>query len=86
MLKIKDSVDLKELEKFGYIENKPFNYLKFFVDTPVRCDLISIDIKTRRVERVIKEIYSKEVKPKKVCEKYIIDLIDAGLIEKDGNI
>lgn len=30
MLKIKDSVDLKELEKFGYIENKPFNYLKFF--------------------------------------------------------
>ena len=83
MLKIKDNVDFEELERFGYYENKPFNHIKVLVDTEIRYDAIVVDIKTKKIERIIKEIYMKEIKCKKVCEKYIQDLIQAGLVEKE---
>ena len=82
MFKIKDDINLKELEKFGYYENKPFNYIKALVDTEIRYDAIVVNIKTKKIERIIKEIYMKEIKCKKVCKKYIQDLIQAGLVEK----
>lgn len=60
MLKIKDNVDLKELEKFGfklkYNENngKPFSYEKEFIGWNRRSD-ITIYIEDREINCYIEE-------------------------------
>lgn len=82
MLKIRDEVDLKELEKFGYLENRPYNYLKHLIDKEYYLDTVMIDIDTRIITRHIKEIYSREKCFKKVPLGFIHDLIEAGLVEK----
>jgi uncharacterized membrane protein YfhO len=77
MLKIKDNVDLKELEKFGfkYYEGKNYNFyenksqeneeLTYFVD----CDLKNITVSTFDGDEV-------EV------DNLLYDLIKADLVEK----
>lgn len=81
MLKIKDNVDLKELEKFGfrlkYNENNglPFYYEKEFIGLNRRSD-ITIYIKDKELN-----IYIEETK--EVIET-LYDLIQAGLVEKVG--
>ena len=82
MLKIKDNVDLKELEKFGYEKNEPFNYIKHLVDKPYYLDSIQVDLKTRKITRHIKQMYEPETKCKRVISYCIIDLINADLVEK----
>lgn len=82
MLKIKDNVDLKELEKFGYEENYPYNYLKFIIDTKMKIDVLHIDLKTRKIDRTIKEYLTPEIVCKTVKQQYIADLIKADLVEK----
>ena len=79
MLKIKDNVDLKELEKFGFqlvgerfesyrvnIENKGYNYRAFLIVTPVSRK-ISIDTGSTYIKDKLDILY---------------DLIKADLVEK----
>lgn len=72
-LYIKDNVDLKQLEKFGF-ENYKYRYGRD-VDEEW---LIIVDKKTRQIENwnFLYGSYKKDI------EKYIEDLIQAGLVEK----
>ena len=79
MLKIKDNVDLKELEKFGfvYFEGRNYNFyecksnenieLTYFVD----CDFRNITVSTYDGDEV-------------ELDNLIYDLIKADLVEKVG--
>ena len=84
MLKIKDNVDLKELEKFGFEENIFGDYIKVLVDTPCKLDVITVDRKTRQIRREIKDIYTIQVICKRVAKSCIDDLIKNDMVEKDG--
>ena len=78
MLKIKDNVDLKELEKFKF-EKYAFGYHKMILD---RDFLIEIDIrKTSRNIRLIAFIENTTIAFKNELD-YLFDLIQAGLVEK----
>ena len=91
MLKIRDGVDLKELEKYGYLIgeetiNVSFNsYGKVFEVENQLIDVVEINKKTKEIElsRTTKNgfrsiVYDDE---KKLCN-YIKDLIKADLVEK----
>ena len=74
MLKIKDSVDLKELEKFGFIfeygfYEKKFSCLTYFIGT-LEHRIISV-----------KTFDDKEC----VLDTTLFDLIQAGYVEKVGD-
>lgn len=79
MLKIKDNVNLKELEKYGfklkYNENngKPFSYEKEFIGWNRRSD-ITIYIEYREINCYIEE-------EMEIIET-LYDLIKANLVEK----
>lgn len=79
MLKIRDEIDLKELEKFGfklkYNENngKPFSYEKEFIGWNRRSD-ITIYIEDREINCYIEEEMG-------IIET-LYDLISANLVEK----
>ena len=88
MLKIRDEVDLKELEKFGYEMqedwwNRPagvcrgdvFGEYIYSKDVALYTS-IEIEIKTRKITEQRNDIFIS------VEEKYIQDLIQAGLVEK----
>ena len=85
MLKIKDSVDLKELEKFGYAECycDYDNYLKT-IDLGKGKFWVTIKIyeKSRyiRIERIFGNYAVHNVE--KQYKKYIKDLIQANLVEE----
>ena len=67
MLKIKDNVDLKELEKFGFVKRK--NKYVIFKKLVI---VMSVDIQTKEL---------KTTNQKCVLNK-LFDLITAGLVEK----
>ena len=75
MLKIKDDVDLKELEKFGFKYSKGEDWHNFSLDD------IDLSLGDHReliinsVEEMLNESISEFV-------SYIYDLIEAGLVEK----
>ena len=79
MLKIKDNVDLKELEKYGfklkYNENngKPFIYEKVFLGWNRKSD-ITIYVEDKKINCYIEE-------EKEIIET-LYDLIKADLVEK----
>lgn len=77
MLKIKDNVDLKELEKFGYIKYKGY-YKKDLKFSDIE---IFVDIEQRIIERANQFVFTP------VNNDEIDDLIKADLVEKvsDGN-
>lgn len=109
MLKIKDDVDLKELEKMGFkpkydedtgelceyfwvYEKK--SYLKIFniFGINIRLNKIESEPKRIKIKHIFKEVYKSKVW---VVDNYkynctdldkIYDLIQAGLIEKVGDI
>ena len=72
MLKIKDNIDLKELEKFGYLDMGNC-YQKYVVWG----NRIFIDKETRKITRV--HPYSLREEP---IKEEIFDLIRAKLVEK----
>ena len=94
MLKIKDDVDLKELErfeyqfvKFNYIANKPYEnprYIKeVYNDIINRFNLVVvIDNRLISVEKYFDTYY--ELIEDESSKLYIQDLIQAGLVEKVG--
>lgn len=75
MLKIKDDVDLKELEKFGFEEYK-HSYWRDINHTHT----IIVDKENRKIEKWNFAYGGKPTEP----DKYIQDLIQAGLVEKVG--
>ncbi len=78
MLKIKDDIDLKELEKFGYeVDDVGLNVAYLIYRKYIKA-YVSIDIDTNN--RVISKNVDDEYK--EIQEEDIQDLIQAGLVEK----
>lgn len=75
MLKIKDNVDLKELEKFGYNQYKGY-YKKDLEFSDIE---IFVDIEQRIIEKADQFIFVK------VDNEEIADLIKADLVEKESD-
>jgi hypothetical protein len=80
MLKIKDSVDLKELEKFGFVKVKP--YSKSFESSLIAhrtCYMEGTKYEDKdHALKIVIDINSKEMD----IDPIIYDLIKADLIEK----
>lgn len=83
MLKIKDSVELSELEKFGFIKDNDFEIYEktlLFEDTHVYFEIfVNVDIKTRDIQLCI-DTYDGLITD--IPIDFIYDLIQAGLVEK----
>ena len=80
MLKIKDNVDLKKLEKFGFEYDEDNDYWFYYAFTEPRDQSevrYYIDNKDRRIS-ILLDMY---VNPYKRLDK-IYDLIQAGLVER----
>jgi hypothetical protein len=75
MLKIKDNVDLKELEKYGFVYNEEYD---FWSDEHPCCSHYDIDANgdRARIIRITDDIYYEEELDK------LYDIINAGLVEK----
>ena len=73
MLRIKDNVDLKELEKFGFKDYGTFYRIAWFVCTFEAEDYICVDKETRKIS-LYRGGYID----------VLFDLIQAGLVEKVG--
>ena len=72
MLKIKDSVDLKELEKFGFESNED----GYYFDNGAIYDYIQIDTFSRKV--FVFSLNNARINCK------LFDIIQSGLVEKCG--
>lgn len=72
MLKIKDDVDLKELEKFGFFLKTKSEIIKYVWKNRYYVDCIEIDLETRQI-RCLGD---------KNANVVLYDLIQAGLVEK----
>ena len=91
MLKIKDDVNLKELEKFGFEFSEDDNFYFYYEFTEPDCNSelrIYIDKDTREIrhyvyasDRTISTGFDMYVSPYKIHNK-IYDLIKANLVEK----
>ena len=79
MLKIKDNVNLKELEKFGFEENE-YDYFYFQNPGQYKEIRILINIKTRNIKTDLDPFADNYI----IHDK-IYDLIKADLIEKVEN-
>lgn len=81
MLKIKDEVDFKELEKFGFEEDEEQYFYYGFTEPDPNSEIrIYIEITTR----IISTGFDPYVSSYKIHDK-IYDLIQAGLVEKVGD-
>ena len=97
MLKIKDNVDLKELEKFGFKhyytiwksdENVPddnewgYNIEFTDIDKKVAVPILNINEKDRQIREYISNDYESYCIVKESRLNVLYDLIQAGLVEK----
>ena len=87
MLKIKDSVDLKELEKFGYELQEDWFNRGYFENGDLKGKYIywkNVDMfKSIEIETDTRRIFeSFDDMDRRVEEKYIEDLIKADIVEK----
>ena len=84
MLKIKDNVDLKELEKFGFTLNKKKKQYEHKIDDNW-WDIRVVDIEDRYLEHYTEEIgYWAFTDDDELLEITFDDLIKADLVEKAG--
>lgn len=82
MLKIKDSVDLKELEKFGFQLNEDETYYEQEIDGNW-WDLRVVNVEERWLENYTEEVgYWAFTDNDEILEIVFKDLIQAGLVEK----
>lgn len=81
MLKIKDEISLELLiSKYGFVKDE--DYLSRTIDN-CWSNLIEIEIKTRKIYRVIVGLYCRSIDDTYDLDcEYIKDLIGADLIEK----
>lgn len=84
MLKIKDNVDLKELEKFGYASNYDGSYWYKYVTNRRRISIwrYNRSIEDDIVDRTTYTGFKYEGEYRHQVKKYIQDLIQANLVEK----
>ena len=80
MLKIKDSVDLKELEKFGFEYDEDINCYFYYGFTRANCNS-EIRMYIDKKNKTITTGFDMYVHEGKIHDK-IYDLIEAGLVEK----
>lgn len=80
MLKIKDNVDLKELEKFGFELDEDMGQYFYYGFTEPWCNS-EIRIYAKQESRKISIGFDSCVNPCGIHDK-IYDLIQAGLVEK----
>ena len=81
MLKIKDNVDLKELEKFGFKECPFYYFTNINKDMYYEDEDIAINKKNRQIYMIIDdEVYEMNLGIKSF--DYLYDLIKADLVEK----
>ena len=77
MLKIKNDVDLKNLEKFGFIEHSIVGQIKYeFIFKIGKQEIYNIKIDNKRIIRFNQFSVNNEL------PSIIYDLIQAGLVEK----
>lgn len=76
MLKIKDNVDLKELEKFDFLYRDDCGQYKFTERNVDGATYIYINIWNRKI------IYRQDKASDNMCLNKLYDLIQAGLVEK----
>lgn len=82
MLKIKDNVDLKELEKFGFQLNEDKTNYEQKIDGNW-WDIRVVDVEDRELEHYTEEIgYWAFTDDDELLEITFDDLIQAGLVEK----
>ena len=81
MLKIKDNVDLKELEKFGFEYDEDYDYWFYYAFTEPN-DQSEVRYYIDNKDRRISIGFDMYVNPYKILYK-IYDLIQAGLVEKE---
>jgi hypothetical protein len=75
MLKIKDNVDLKELEKFGFVENDDEYY--YYFENEYYITYLCVDYKGMILTDFV--IYESVIEP---MVDLLFDLTQAGLVEK----
>lgn len=80
MLKIKDNLDLKELEKFGFEYDEDNNYYFYYGFTRANCNS-EMRMYINKDDRIITTGFDMYVAEDKIHDK-IYDLIQAGLVEK----
>lgn len=81
MLKIKDNVDLKELEKYHYTNHQMDDAeIAYYKLVPENGIMITI-LKNRKIDYEL-PMFSKIKKNEIRISNYIYDLIQAGLVEK----
>lgn len=85
MLKIKDSVDLKELEKFGF-EGTNYLYGATIYDTPISLMEDNADKPCLRIRSYTREIETYDnINLDNADINLLYDLIKADLVEKVGD-
>ena len=84
MLKIKDNVDLKELEKFGF-EDRTYSYTKMYVfdNYSVWIDVVPDDCYNARYIYIKNDYYDTDYSV--LAPNVLYDLIKANLVEKVGD-
>lgn len=93
MLKIKDDIDLKELEKFGFEKDLKGNYTLSIDDKETNERLFGIDtmydfifLKVWKYSRELQVTFQDMQDYFSMNMDVIFDLIDAGLVEKVGDV
>jgi hypothetical protein len=80
MLKIKDNVDLKELEKFGFkfIEVKRYDEFEYFYEAEQDDETLTVDLKDKSIYTTCHSQFGYT----ETIFDVLFDLIQAGLVEK----
>lgn len=85
MLKIKDNVDLKELEKYGFVDGEIYRR-KVKIKTMMtkekwNSEIVGIDLITKQLQLFIDDEYYENYTQSDTLD-FIYDLIKADLVEK----
>ena len=85
MIKIKDSVELKELEKYGFVNDEIYGrkvkVKKMMTKEKWNAEIVEIDLITRQLQIFVDDEYYEIYTNSKTLD-FIYDLIKAGLVEK----
>lgn len=85
MLKIKDNVDLKELEKYGFVNDEIYGrkvkIKKMMTKEKLNSEIVEIDLITGQLQIFIDDEYYESYTQSDTLD-FIYDLIKADLIEK----
>lgn len=85
MLKIKDNVDLKELEKYGFVDDKIYGrkvkVKKMMTKEKWNAEIVEIDLITGQLQIFVDDEYYETYTNSDTLD-FIYDLIKDGLVEK----